>query len=467
MAVAACHAFFAETATAFCNHYLASHSLVLFKTFNWTDINLSIGRINTYNWTMTSAPNYPRYAKQRLVEALADNPAVLLHGPRQCGKTTLARQVGREAGYEYFSFDDANLLAAAKADPMGFVADLPAKTVLDEIQRAPDLFAPLKALIDADRKPGRILLTGSANILLAPKLSDSLAGRMEIIRLHPLARCEIVGTDPKFLDKLFSGRFKLEKHTRLGSKLLELVIAGGYPPALARKEPRRRREWYRNYLEALVQRDARDLARIQSLEILPKLLTLAAGQTARLMNISDLSAPFQLSRPTIREYATLLERLFLLETLTPWHNNRMSRLIKTPKLHMGDSGLAAGMLGINAETLKQDRNLLGQLLETFVFQELRRHASWHDEAFTFHHFRDKDQDEVDVVIEKGGSLLAGVEVKASATVTSADFRGLRKLRSGSGTSKRFTAGVVLYDGETTVRFEDSMYAVPVSALWGG
>ncbi len=413
---------------------------------------------------MTASHNYPRFSKKRLIEALGDTPAVLLHGPRQCGKTTLARQVGDEAGFEYFSFDDANLLTAAKADPMGFVADLPGKTVLDEIQRAPELFAPLKALIDKDRKPGRVLLTGSANVLLAPKLSDSLAGRMEIIRLHPLARCEIGGTDPKFLDRLFSGRFKLEKHMRLGPKLAELVVAGGYPAALSRQEPRRRREWYRNYLEALVQRDARDLARINSLEVLPKLLGVAAGQTARLMNISDLSAPFQLSRPTIREYATLLERLFLIEALPPWHSNRLNRLIKTPKLHMGDSGLAAALLGADAQALTQDRTLLGQLLETFVFQELRRQASWHEEAFAFHHFRDKDQDEVDVVIEKGAGALAGVEVKASSTVTSKDFRGLRKLRSGAG--KRFAAGVVLYDGETTVRFEEALFAVPISALWG-
>jgi uncharacterized protein len=334
---------------------------------------------------------------------------------------------------------------------------------LDEIQRVPELFAPLKAQVDKDRRPGRALLTGSANVLLAPKLTDSLAGRLEILRLHPLAQCEITGKDPGFLDRLFQGGFKPEAHRRLGAELAERVSAGGYPAALARKDGRRRREWYRNYVETLVQRDVRDLARVASLEVLPKLLHLAAGRTARLLNVSDLSAPFQVSRPTIREYASLLGRLFLLETLPPWHNNRISRLIKTPKLHMGDPGLAASLLGADAEALSADRKLLGQLLESFVVQELRRHASWHTDALAFHHFRDKDGNEVDLVIERGANQLAGVEVKASSTVTADDFRGLKKLREGAG--GKFAAGVVLYDGEMTLRFENSLFAVPISALW--
>ena len=217
--------------------------------------------------------------------------------------------MGGKAGYAYFTFDDATVLAAAKADPMGFVSDLPEKVVLDEVQKAPELFAPLKAVVDRDRSPGRALLTGSAKVLLVPKLSDSLAGRMEILRLHPLAQCEITGTDSGFLEKLFAGRFKLETHRRLGPQLAESIVGGGYPAALARHDARRRKEWYRNCVETLVQRDARDMARINSLEVLPKLLNLAAGQTARLLNVSDLAAPFRLSRPTIREYTILLERL--------------------------------------------------------------------------------------------------------------------------------------------------------------
>ncbi|HPC83642.1 MAG TPA: ATP-binding protein [Thermoanaerobaculaceae bacterium] len=412
---------------------------------------------------MTADALYPRFAAAALTGALAEAPVVLIHGPRQCGKTTLAQEIAASKGYAYFSFDDALALGAATADPVGFVADLPEHCILDEVQRAPALFTAIKAAVDRARRPGRFLLTGSANVLLVPKLADSLAGRMEILRLHPLAQCELAGDPPGFLDALFAGRFRARSYGRLGKELAARIAAGGYPAALRRAAPRRRATWYRDYIETLVQRDVRDLARIASLDALPRLLTLAAGQTARLLNVSDLAAPFQLSRPTIKDYVTLLERVFLIEQLVPWHSNRLSRLVKTPKLHLGDTGVACALLGLDAEALWQDREVLGQLLETFVFQELRRQASWRDDDIRFHHFRDKDGAEVDLVLERGGRELAGVEVKAAATVTAADFRALRKLQRAAG--KRFVAGVVLYDGEASVGFGDGLFAVPIRALW--
>jgi hypothetical protein len=406
---------------------------------------------------------YPRYAGPRLQEALVDSPVVLIHGPRQCGKTTLARAVGEPLGYEYVTFDDDVARGAAKADPAGFVLDLPERAILDEVQRVPALFTAIKASVDRRRSAGRFLLTGSANVLLVPTLADSLAGRMEVLRLHPLAQGELERRAPDFIDRLFSAAFKIRRTERLGSELAARIVAGGYPAALQRTTERRRSTWYRDYLDALVQRDVRDLARIASLDALPRLLALVAGQTARLLNVTDLAAPFQLSRPTIRDYVTLLEHVFLVDELAPWHSNRLSRLVKTPKVHIGDTGLAAALLGIDAVGLAADRALLGQLLETFVFQELRRQATARDEPLSFCHFRDKDGVEVDVVIERGQSAVAGVEVKASATVTATDFRGLRKLKEASG--KKFAGGVVLYDGETSVGFGDGLYAVPIRTLW--
>jgi hypothetical protein len=406
---------------------------------------------------------HPRFAEVRLAEALADTPVVLIHGPRQCGKTTLAQKIGEARGYAYFSFDDHVTLSAARSDPIGFVGDLPERAVLDEVQRAPELFTALKTAVDRDRRPGRFILTGSANVLLVPRLADSLAGRMEILRLHPLAQCELAGRRPRFLDALLGGSFKLRRSERLGSELAERIAAGGYPAALARGAPRRRTAWYQDYVEALVQRDVRDLARISALDTLPRLLALAAGQTARLLNVSDIAAPFQQSRPTIRDYVTLLERVFLLDLLPSWHTNRLSRLVKSPKLHVGDTGVACALLGLDAAALVQDRATLGQLLETFVFQELRRQASFHEDALTFHHFRDKDGVEVDIVLERGAREIAGIEIKAAATVTDKDFRGLRKLAAAAG--KRFVAGVVLYDGEATAGFGDGLYAAPIRSLW--
>lgn len=418
---------------------------------------------------MSTVPEpYPRHVAPRLREALADTPAVLIHGPRQSGKTTLARLLYEPKGYRYLSFDDDAVLAAARHDPVGFVAELPARVILDEVQRVPEIFPSLKAAIDARRSSGRFILTGSANVLLVPRLAESLAGRMGLLRLFPLSRCELERSPPHFIDALFTGhfgRFRPRVVPRLGSELPCLIVSGGYPAALARRAATRRAAWYRDYIETQVQRDVRDLSRIHSLDALPRLLAVAAGHTASLINVADLAAPFHLTRQTIHDHVTLLERVFLLDRLPAWHTNQLSRLVKRPKLHVGDTGVACALLGLDAKALEADRMLFGPLLETFVFQELRRQASGRAQAVEFFHFRDRDDFEVDIVLEQGRAAVAGVEVKAAASVNDSDLRGLRKLRDAAG--PRFKSGVVLYDGTATIAFGDDLYALPLRTLWEG
>ncbi|MBR9978186.1 MAG: ATP-binding protein [Bacteroidetes bacterium] len=408
---------------------------------------------------------FPRLILPRLQEALADTPVVLIHGPRQCGKSTLARMFGETHGFRYLTFDDENVLAAAASDPVGFCKDLPERTILDEVQRVPGLFRSIKEIVDTDRHPGRLILTGSANVLLLPGLSDSLAGRMEVLRLGPLTQAEItrLTSPPLFLDAIFGASPHPQHLKRQGDELIRRVVTGGFPPVVLRSSERRRRVWLEQYSEALVQKDVRDFTRIRSLDVLPRLLEVAAAHTAELFVSTDLAAPFELSRPTIREYVTVLEALFLLELLPPWHSNRLTRMIKTPKLHMVDTGLASALLSVNPDSLRKDRPLFGHLLESFVFQELRRLASFSEHRHRFHHFRDKEKKEVDVVIERPGAFVAGVEVKASSTVLQKDFHGLIKLRDAMG--ERFVQGVVLYDGENVLPFGDRLYAVPVASLW--
>ena len=371
--------------------------------------------------------------------------------------------------YSYFTFDDPVTRDAAEADPMGFVAALPERVILDEVQRVPELFEAIKIFVDRQRTPGRFLLTGSTNVFLVPKLSDSLAGRMQIVPLHPLTQYELTGQanpsrpDAGFISALFGEGFPVFQCELLGTHLVEKIVAGGYPAALERPTARRAANWYRDYVEALVQRDVRDISRVRSLDVLPRLLRAAAAQTAQLFNLNSLTSPFELSRPSIGDYVTLLERLFLLERLPAWHGNRLKRLVKSPKLHLTDTGLAAALLGADAKALAADRTLLGHLLETFAFRELRRQASWHDIPTEFFHFRDKDGVETDIVLEQTSGAIAGLEIKAAATVNRRDFRGLRKLEKAVG--DRFIRGVVLYDGEASVPFGDRYCAVPISRLW--
>lgn len=412
---------------------------------------------------MTASANYtPRHAEARLREAMEYSPVTLVQGPRQCGKTTLAQAVCQPAGYDYISFDDEVMRRAVEADPTGFVNGLPERIILDEVQRTPKLFSAIKLAVDRNRQAGRFVLTGSVKVLQT-KITDSLAGRMAIIRLHPLAQTELGGVSPRFLDALFSADFKMRQGEPAGAPLLSRIVAGGYPVALQHADEQRRGAWYSDYIETLTQRDAPDLAAIRSPEILSHLLTLAAAQTAQLLNVNKLASSFQLSRNAIQDYLALLSKMFLLEQTPAWHSSRLKRLVKTPKLHIGDTGVACALMKLNSPALAHDGPLLGHVLETFVFQELRRQASGDRQPHDFFHFREKDGAEVDIVIQRGATALAGVEVKAAATVNDADLRGLRKLKAATG--KRFAAGALLYNGERCLSFGPGIYAMPLSALW--
>ncbi len=345
----------------------------------------------------------------------------------------------------------------------GFVQRLPERVILGEVQRAPAIFSSLKLEIDRRRIPGRFLLTGSTQVLLVPKMSDSLAGRMQKLHLHPLAQCELERAEPNFLNVLFEGRFSDESGDRLGLSLATRIAAGGYPEALTVPQGTQRIKWYQGYVDALIQRDVRDLGRIDMLDLMPRIMQLAASQTAEPFNINALANTLRTNWTNVRTYLTFLERVFLLERLDPWCNSDYKRLILKPKLHLCDTGLACALLHADASELDADRVRLGHLLETFAYQELKRQAGWHDAPLRFSYFRDKDDYEVDVVIERGMNAVAGIETKAAASVNAADFRGLRKLAEIAGS--RFVCGVLLYDGEFSASFGDKLYAVPIRKLW--
>lgn len=409
---------------------------------------------------------YPRFVAGRVAAALSDTRVVMLAGPRQSGKTTLARRIA-QGGMPFFTLDNATTLAAARADPVGFVRGLD-RAVIDEVQRAPELLLAIKESVDADRRPGRFLLTGSADIATLPRVADSLAGRMETVRLLPLAQAELRRSpEPAFLRKAFAGEVPTTTaaaQAAVGEDLVALVLAGGYPEALRRASWTRRHDWCLDYVEAILQRDVRDVAQVEQLDRMPRLLRALARHAGRLANHSAIGAALGMNHVTTQRYAGILEQLYLVATLPPWHANELKRLTKTPKLHFLDSGLLAALLDATPERVLSDRTLFGPLLETFVHAELLKMAGWAGERLRFSHFRDKERHEVDVVLEDRRGRVVGVEVKASATVVAPDFGGLRRLAEACG--ERFALGLVLHDHDRVVPFGERLYAAPLSALWG-
>jgi hypothetical protein len=405
---------------------------------------------------------FRRYAELRVKDALSDTRVVLLVGPRQAGKTTLARALA-EDGMSFFTLDNATTLAAARQDVVGFVRGLD-RAIIDEVQRLPELLLAIKESVDSDRRPGRFLLTGSADLMTLPRVADSLAGRMTSVQLLSLSQSEIRSAPARFLEAVFHGKAPPLGEPAIGGALIERLLAGGYPEALQRASWARRQNWYRDYIEAIIQRDVRDIAEIERIRHMLRLLHVLAEHSGQLLNYSGLGAPLNLSHPTTRKYTEVFEQLFLIRSLDPWHTNRLSRLTKTPKLHFLDSGLLAALRGLSPQRLESDRMPVGALLETFVLAELLKLMSWSNERFELFHFRDKDLNAADIVIENTEGRVVGVEVKAAATVAAKDFQGLRKLAESCG--DRFAIGLVLYDHEQIVPFGEKLIAAPISTLWG-
>lgn len=405
---------------------------------------------------------YPRLLETRIAEAMADTPVVLVAGPRQAGKTTLVRQVATHT-MRYLTLDDELTLLAAKEDPVGMIRSLD-RAVIDEIQRAPQLLLAIKKTVDEDRRPGRFLLTGSANLMALPTVADSLAGRMETLTLLPLSQSEMHGATANWIDRAFAGKILSAPRPLLGDDLIEAVVRGGYPEAVSRTTPRRRTAWGRQYVDAIIRRDVRDVAGIDKLDQLPRFLRALTQVAGQMCNYTQLGAQLGLDHKTAARYIGVFEQMYLLRRIDVWARNRLNRVVKTPKLQFIDSGLLSTLADVTPALVQQDRSRFGNVLETFVFAELLKHTTTAEGDYRLLYYRDHDQHEVDFVIENAAGQLIGVEVKAAATVKESDLRGLKRLANIAG--KQFMLGVILYDGSETLPLGEGLWAAPLSSLWG-
>lgn len=409
---------------------------------------------------------FQRNITSEIRDALADTPVILLTGARQTGKSTLAIDLANDSyNPQYLTFDDPTILAAAKDNPKGFLDGTATPAIFDEIQRVPELFQPLKAAVDKNRAPGSYLLTGSANVLLLPTVSDSLAGRMEVLNLRTLSQGEIEGNRESFIDRICADKFesKVRDTAEERESLFRRALTGGYPEIVHRKTAGRRDAWFRSYITTILQRDVRDLANIDGLTDLPRLLSILAARAGGLLNYSEVSRSSGLPQTTLKRYATLLEQIYLIEYLPAYSGSLAKRLVRSPKLFISDTGLLSHLQGWTWEKIKFEKSLAGPLIENFVYVELKKQSAWSTAPVSFFHFRTSGDQEVDLVLELPDSTVVGIEVKSGSSVETRSFKGLKVLESAVG--KKFKRGVVLYAGDKTVPFAANMFAVPISDLW--
>lgn len=408
----------------------------------------------------------PRRITPKIFDALEFSPVVLLSGARQTGKTTLVKSIALERNMHYVTLDDLTALQAAKSDPMGFLAGFGRPLVIDEVQRVPELLIAIKASVDRNRQPGQFLLTGSANALMLPKVSDSLVGRMVILTLFPLSYDEIHGFENTIIDDLVEQKVKISPQTKLSKiELFNLILTGGYPELQSILKPEQRKSWFQSYISTILQRDIQDLAKINGFYDMPRLLSFLAYQVSSLLNLSSLSRDLGIPVSTLKRYVALLEAIFLIHRLPAWFSNVGKRLIKTPKVFFNDSGLLAHLLGVNSGNLEDNPKISGQLFESFIFQELMKQISWSNAQPKLYYFRTTSGKEVDFILQTNDGQIIGLEVKMKETIQNKDFDGLQELMNL--TKKQFKAGYVITTGQEMVPFGQKLFTLPLRLFLQG
>jgi len=405
-----------------------------------------------------------RWAEPFVDRLLDEEPAILLEGPRGSGKSTLLRSIAQRRNALVLDLDDDSVLQLVREDVRSALAS-PGLVAIDEFHRAPEVLSFVKRVVDREGGAGRFLLAGSVSSFLLPPGTETLAGRAQRLSLMPLAAAETFAAKQRWLTELLSGGEPRNFRTALErSDVFEVVAAGGYPAALRRTTAAQRTRWFASYLATVTDRDLPDLIDIRHPGALSRLYRLIAQRTSATVVNTELSRSLDITQPTASSYRRLLERLYLTTELPGWTVGISAKAGHRAKVHVSDTGLAAGVLSLSPQRLATAA-IGGAFLESFVVSELTRQATTIDEALTFAHFRDRSGIEVDVIIERPDGGVVALEVKSARSVSSRDASGLIFLRDRLG--ERFQCGIVLHTGPLTARLSERVWAVPVAALWGG
>ncbi len=408
------------------------------------------------------SPSYARWQRGTLEKALETRRVLLLRGARQCGKTSLARElISKDIAYR--NLDDSAVLRIAETDPRGVVKHVGRTLIIDEVQHAPDLLSAIKISVDEDTRPGQYLLTGSVDMDSSPGVQESLAGRIRKVRLRPLAHGEILGASPDFLDRAFRQDFGHPDRVYDRDSMLDIAFAGGFPEAIL-LDGAERRLWHRNYVDALLERDLRDLGRIRRRDAMGELIRTLAAWSGRFMDISAIGAGLPITRPTVETYINALEALYLVECLRPWKRTDYARAGRRPRLFMADSGLMASILGWDRQQVHMDAYRSGKLVETFMFNEIATQVDIHAGEYDLFHYRDREKREIDFLVERDDGALLGIEIKAGSAIGRNDFRSLKWFQENIARERQFT-GIVLYSGEIAGSMGNGLWAVPFGTIW--
>lgn len=408
------------------------------------------------------AKRYPRWQKKTIKQLMSERRVLLLSGPRQSGKTTLARELESDQT-EYRTLDDSTLREAAENDPQGFIKRSTNTMIIDEVQLTPSLLPAIKKAVDEDTRPGQYLLTGSANIQSLPTVRESLAGRIAKIRLRPLAQGEVKKIAPRFIEFAFKQSFSRSYTHYDRDALLEMAFRGGFPEPMILQD-RGRRRWHTDYISAILERDLKEITKIHRKNAMRELVNILAAWSAKFMDLSAIGSGLSIQRSTIESYINALETLYLVERIYPWTKTDYARVGKQSRLFMVDSGLMTTLLRWKMDQVRFDSDRSGKLMETFAFNEIMAQVEAGDGLYELFHYRDREKREIDFLIEREDNALLGIEIKAGSAIGKNDFKHMKWFQNNLAKNQTFI-GLILYTGEFPASFGDNLWAVPFGLLW--
>ena len=406
---------------------------------------------------------YNRWQEFSIKKALKNSRVVILSGARQCGKTTLAKIVLPQNSI-YKTLDDFSQRNFANSDPNGFLKKTQKTMIIDEIQKAPELISSIKKIVDDNNNNGQFLITGSSNIQANPAVKESLAGRVEKIRLRAFSQGELNQKKPKFLPNAFKSNFIENKTNYTRDDLIQLALSGGYPTTF-NKNIKEKKIWYLNYINTLIENDLKDIANIKRQSALKDLLKIIASWSSKYMEKNAILSSLAITKQTFDTYISIFESMYLTERLCPYLTSDYQYITKKDKLYICDTGIMASLLNLNIDRVRENSDTIGKLIETFVFNELSSNIDCFFGEYNFYHYRDKDKREIDFIIENSDDALLGIEVKAGINIDISSFKHLKWFKENIAKNKNFI-GIILYTGNDIISYKNNFFAVPISSMWG-